>query len=585
MDNLLTRLIGGVAAESYPFPPAGSSGAPYQHPLEQPPVAKITSVYGLRNGSSYSFREGIDFELQDQASLIWTGDGALPDEGSTFQVNYFVGETTSTINDVHVGSVARTLLEASALEMAGLYAQMQVVYDAGFIDTANGKSLDHVVALLGLERVLAGHNQTTAEFRRLAGSKGEITIPAGTRLLTADANFEYETTATVKMIDGQSTIKVNARDLLPANEPVAAGDLTIIAKPISGIESVSNPEGSSLSEQDETDTVLRTRAKNFLHNSERATLASIKNVLGRQQVLADVDDTVPGVVSITYHEGALPPERQLEIKTAIDDVRPAGVHIDHVFAGAPQAVDLELRLTTNTDLLETDLRAIQDGVRTSIGDYFSRLEVNANASANQLIGLILSDARVQDVRLLSATAGGSDLLNRESGQITLAGTPSQLGVLTITDPNLPTRLNLLVSYPINLTSPDLTQIESALSEDISYLNDSNASETGSAPTDDIINRKTLDFGKLAQALPLPDSARLTLQSINDAIGTPSESTPLLASDLSPFQLQWSLVTETGETQLISAETDPAYLLSDFERLSLATVDIVATAAVEESLDG
>ena len=36
LDNLLTTLVGGVAAESHAFPP--SDDAPREHPLEQPPV-------------------------------------------------------------------------------------------------------------------------------------------------------------------------------------------------------------------------------------------------------------------------------------------------------------------------------------------------------------------------------------------------------------------------------------------------------------------------------------------------------------------------------------------------------------------
>ena len=38
------------------------------------------------------------------------------------------------------------LLEAVALETAGLYAQMEAVYRAGFVDTAAGSALDHVPA-------------------------------------------------------------------------------------------------------------------------------------------------------------------------------------------------------------------------------------------------------------------------------------------------------------------------------------------------------------------------------------------------------------------------------------------------------
>ena len=38
------------------------------------------------------------------------------------------------VNDLYPGSVVRTLMEAVALETAGLYAQMETVYRAGFLD-------------------------------------------------------------------------------------------------------------------------------------------------------------------------------------------------------------------------------------------------------------------------------------------------------------------------------------------------------------------------------------------------------------------------------------------------------------------
>ncbi|WP_020408672.1 baseplate J/gp47 family protein [Hahella ganghwensis] len=585
MDNILTRLIGGIAAESYPFPPANSSEPPYQHPLERPPVKKITSVYGLRNGSNYAFKQEVDFMLVDEQVLEWIDGGALPDKGSTFQVNYFSGATSSPVTDIHVGSVARTLMEAAALEMAGLYAQMQVVYDAGFIDTATGKSLDHVVALLGVERALAGYNTVTLEFKRSPGSKGEIFIPAGTRVLSEDATFEYETTAEVKLVDGQTSVKVTGRDLLPANDPIIGGQLSLLAKPISGIEGVSNPDASTLSEQDESDESLRTRARNFLHNSEKATLAAIKNVITRQKLLADVVEHAPGEVEITFHSGDLTPERKKEIEKAIDDVRPAGILMSYQYASAPQSVNIEMRLTTDNSLLTQELRAIQDQVRTKITDYFSKLEVKADGSMNKLIGMVLSDARIQDVRILSVTVDGSDVLNRESGIISLANNPTELGDLTITDPNLPTVLQVSVSFPKNFDSVDQTQIETALTEDIAYLNELNAVEINAGTPPEELARRDLNFGRLALAIPLPSTSRLSLQDFDSVIGTPESPDLPTEEDLGNYEVQWSFVTETGMTYLITDEASTPYQLSPFERLTLGGVEIHVTAPVEEPVDG
>src|SRR5262249_21431863 len=159
--------------------------------------------------------------------------------------------------------------------------QMELVYQSGFVDTAQGSALDQVVALLGIDRVLAGRNSATLEFRRAAGTRGDIFIPALTRVLTTDGAIEYETTAAVTLVDGQTAVKVAARDTVDANDPVPAGALVLIAKTISGIDSVSNLEPSTVAANDEADTDLRTRAKSFLHGSERGTLSAIKQAIAR----------------------------------------------------------------------------------------------------------------------------------------------------------------------------------------------------------------------------------------------------------------------------------------------------------------
>ena len=179
------------------------------------------------------------------------------------------------MTDLQTGSVVRTLAEAVALEMAGLYAQLEAVYQSGFVDTAGGSSLDKVVALLGIARVRAG-GRRRGGVHRAPNSRGAITLPAGTRITTADGDIEYETTATVTMAPPQKTIRVVARDLEP-NDPLPADALTVLPVPIDGIAAVTNPAPTAVATQDETDTELRTRAKNFLYGSERATLGALKN--------------------------------------------------------------------------------------------------------------------------------------------------------------------------------------------------------------------------------------------------------------------------------------------------------------------
>src|SRR5262249_20317735 len=242
LESLLTSMTGGVAAESQPFPPPGATGPPFANELQQPPVADVVSVWGTVGGEAHLFRKNVDYSLSgDGRSLVWAAQGAdYPDAGTLFTVNYRPAAAQSDLTDVQVGSVLRTLTETTALELARLYAVLESVYESGFVDTATNSSLDNVVSLLGIERVRGGRPSGEVEFARAANTLGEITIPGGMRVATADGSVEYETTETVTMRPAQTSIRVVARDLA-SNDPLPAGALTLLPVPVAGIASVTNP--------------------------------------------------------------------------------------------------------------------------------------------------------------------------------------------------------------------------------------------------------------------------------------------------------------------------------------------------------
>lgn len=579
LDRLLTTLVGGVAAEEHPFPPPGSAAPPFRQLLERPPAVDVAAVYGARNGESYLFRKDVDYTLlPDGTAIEWPAEGAeYPDAGTLVEISYVVRAPGVPVTDLHVGSVARTLAESIAVEIAGLYAQLQAVYDSAFVDTATGSSLDNVVALLGLERVRGGRPAGEIEFTRASGSPGTITIPAGTRVITADGNVEYETTETVTLAQGQGTIRVVARDL-EANEPLTAGSLTVLVVPIAGITGVTNPAPTALSAQDETDSELRTRAKSFLHGSERATLGALKGAIARQQITADVTEVVDaegrrvGRIEITPHVEVLAPELQQRLLTAIEDARPAGVHVTLQGAVAPKKVDLELRLTTVTGLLEQDLRAAQRAARDAIGDYFTRLPAREAGSVTKLVGLVLGVDGIEDVRIVSATVDGESVLDAADGVLAIDGFPTVLGELQIADPNLPTLVTVLIAYPKAdppSSPPDVAAIQAALTAAISYLNDLNASEPA-APDP----RRVVSYGKLLRVVPLPDRPGESLEAFDTA-----SSPPALPDETStgPYRVQFVFALGSGLSRILAASSDQ-YELTPFERLALAAVEVQEQSA-------
>ena len=579
LDNLLTGLVGGVSAESHPYPTFAPT-EPVRNALADPPVTSIVSVFGARNGEPFLFVAETDYRLgADQQSLEWQPTGRRPDPGTLFHVNYMAASNSANLNDVHVGSVARSIVESVGLEISRLYAELKMVYESAFVDLATDRSLDNVVSLLGVERVRAGRFSGDIEITRVPGSRGQITLTAGTRVLTEDGNVEYETTAAVTMLDGQNTVRVTARDAEKNAEGLPADALIVLAKPIAGIQSVTNPAPTTLGDQDESDADLRSRARSFLNGSERATLGAIKHAIARQQIMADVDEPAdrPGEIDITFHADAIAPELRQRVEAAIRDVRPAGIRINYPSTLPPQRINVELRITSGDGLLEQDLRGAQDKTREAISDYFARLPVKAAGSINKLINLVLNSDGIDDARIVSATraSDSSSVLDREAGTLAIEGVPTVLGELRIVDTNLPTLLRVIVSFPEDQPPPDAATIGPALSGTLAHLNNLNASEPAAGATLAELAKREASYARLLYALPLPtaEQPRGTLQQLDEPAPGATPAPLPTADSITPYTVEFVVTSASGVARIMTSETDLVHTLTPFERLSLANVEI------------
>jgi len=580
LDGLLTHITGGVAAESQPFPPSGADTAPVQHALLTAPVADVISVYGSRDGQPHLFSKDKDYKLVNGRTLEWLQGAELPDAGTLIFISYYPQSAVPVLTDIQTGSVVRTLAEAAALEMASLSAQLEAVYRSGFIDTATGTALDNVVALLGIERVSGGSAAGEVEFARAPGASGAISIPAGTRVATPDGKVTYETTLPGSLALNQSVARIPVRDVDPKNDPLAAATLTLLPIPIAGIGTVTNPAPTARLTRDETDEELRARAKNFLHGSERATLGSLRGALAGLGVAADVDESsVPGFVDVTPHADALSPELRQRVISAVDAVRPAGVRVRVKDATPPARVNLSLRLVTSTSMVEKDRRAVQHAVRDKVASYLAGLPAKDPGSLNRLIGVIQGVTGVEDLKVVGATrtdAAGVTNLDLSNGTLGLAGLTVVLGDLRITDPGLPTSLEVIVTAPKASTPPDPAAITKALGDTVSYLNDLNSTELPAGAPAAEQNKRTLSFGKLLLTIPLPGKPASALPSFDAPVGAP----PTLPTDagILPYRVRFVFTSESGFSRILSTSADPAYVLSPLERLSLTGVQVQADDA-------
>ncbi|HEY2963444.1 MAG TPA: baseplate J/gp47 family protein, partial [Pyrinomonadaceae bacterium] len=461
VDDLLTALTGGVTREEHRF-----IGSEQPYMLASPgAIASSVKVFGQRSDEFVLFEGGIDYSYNaDQEAIVWNQNGKPPDDHSYFYVNYYLTEGTRQLTDRNPGSVTATLGEAFAREYAVLHKQMQMIYESAFVETATNSSLDHVAALLGLDRKDAKFAGGEVLFRRSTPAEGDITIPSGT-VVSTDQGQNFETTDKRILRKGQLSVTVPVRAQVegPAGK-VDPGMIKNINRPIFGIESATNDAATFFANEKETDEELRRRIKGTLERAGKATLDSIKFSLiedipgineGNVQVTESPD--TPGRVEVKFGLGStVDPDLVRRIEETIFNARPAGVRVLHNLPtrsgttsaanGGPPADSnitreevlqdfgsgashasthfppevlgrmeegiLDLQIEILLRLAESNLSVsqkenIEDEVRTSVVDFIDSLPMGADLVYNKLLARIVNRDEVADASLQMGAARGA----------------------------------------------------------------------------------------------------------------------------------------------------------------------------------
>ncbi|GCL56558.1 hypothetical protein NIES3806_39200 [Microcystis aeruginosa NIES-3806] len=193
-------------------------------------------------------------------------------------------QRTAVLTDFEVGSVARTVYESFAYEIALLYEKMRLVYLSAYVDTAEGQQLDMVVAILGIKRGEPEFAEGTITFERDIGQQ-DIEVPWGTLVATPETPTTpkkvYQTIENKLFPKEQTSLEVKIQAVNRGETQVTQAEtLTVLPRPIPGIKAVSNSNPTRFTgKRRETDEELRERAKNTLISSGKATILSLENAL------------------------------------------------------------------------------------------------------------------------------------------------------------------------------------------------------------------------------------------------------------------------------------------------------------------
>ena len=366
-----------------------------------------------------------EFLKKDFASIV---DSLLEDLSSGLGGRVALTDTTE-------GSVVRTLVEAFSRELAVAYAQLDQVYQLGYLDTAHGAALDNVVALLGVTRRRGGYLQGTVTFTRAQPAPEEIPLPAGTPVAGKDT-VPFETTAASFIPRGgtEATVAVRSTQPLPPRpkgataqedaeaqakyaeklgKMTAPGVLNSMPRPMLGVEGVTNRVPLVQQQEDETDDELRERARRAVSAANLGTRSSMEMALrelGLTRVTVDEPQTKPGVVEVVVGDVEFDEELEKRARRAIEETRPAGIQV--LLRGVTWIwLQVDATVVLNQNYSDTECLAISEDLKQSLVRYIESLAANENVRAAKIRNLLASHDQVSDV-FPKPTEGQEDTLLR-----------------------------------------------------------------------------------------------------------------------------------------------------------------------------
>lgn len=304
-------------------------------------------------------------------------------------------------------------LKVIAYEFQGMWEQLENTYYAGFLNSATGQSLDRVVALVGVERRAATYATGTIRFSASAAVSTAITIPAGTRVQTADRTLTFATNAAATIAVGQSYVDVAVTAVATGIDGnVAAGTTTYLYDPVAGVTTVTNPAATTGGSDIESDASLRYRAQNYAPDAAATVIAFEQRLLGLDGVLsvAIAEDTDTNAVTVTVLGGT-----DSEITALLNLIRPCGISV----SWNRPTTDTVVVTCTVTVQDGSTASAVLENVAAALDDYLNDLGIAENVYFSEVVEAITGANGVKLVTVCSVTRG-EDTINTFGSTITIA---------------------------------------------------------------------------------------------------------------------------------------------------------------------
>jgi uncharacterized phage protein gp47/JayE len=351
------------------------------------------------------------FQVKDFASI------------SASCINYLKSIQTA-ITDFRIGAIARTIMEAVAMELEELYQQMFVglreAIPTAIYTSFNFPKLSAVAA--------SGNVRVT-----IAAQGSALKIPAGTIFTPVGAalTFTSQADATIAAGATYADVYIACSTAGTSGNLTAGTDFTLQPQP-SGFVSAANTGAFTTGTDDETDAQQKARFIAFINSLQRGTVAAVKYGLSLanvtdsngviiEQVIASnvvepwiTDNTQPvGYVQAYIHNGVNGASASLIAAakqvvygyyksdgTAVPGYKAAGARVD-IIAATVISVNVSATIILEDGYIPSD---VQTAVQTAISNYLTGLNIGVPAQYATIVQLAMDTSGVADFWLASPTS-------------------------------------------------------------------------------------------------------------------------------------------------------------------------------------
>ena len=326
--------------------------------------------------------------------------------------------------DLSNNTILGQKLRSTAVEIATLWQELEGAYYSAFISSAEGQSLDRIVALVGLKRNSALNASGIVTFSVDEAKESDIGISSGTIVGTADESILFKTSEDAVLYAGETSVDVPVvAQEAGSDGNVSGGTITKLVTSMSEIDSITNASALTGGGDAETDAKLRTRAMT-MKPTAKGTVSALESGLLALDGVMDVnvvEDTDTHTVDITIAGGDSD-----EVSAVIEDTRPCGIPVTWGYATGI-AIDVTVTVVGTAGATEA---AVQAQVTDAISNWISEKVIGESLSYYSLLLAISGCSFVANMSSLSIT-NGTDIAD-EIGEIVLVGETRQAEEGTIT---------------------------------------------------------------------------------------------------------------------------------------------------------